>query len=83
MMQEIEQKVASDLLDDIQYNLIHFVDCLREQKNEELARIQPQFFDCLIIYLYEKIHFYCHRNRPKSHSLRRVPYYISCKADFK
>lgn len=48
MMQEIEQKVASDLLDDIQYNLIHFVDCLREQKNEELAGMSLNFLTALL-----------------------------------
>ncbi len=31
------EEVAGSLLDDIQYNFIHYVDCLREQKKEELA----------------------------------------------
>ena len=31
------EEVAASLLDDIQYNFIHYVDCLREQKNEGLA----------------------------------------------
>src|ERR1700734_141843 len=45
---EKEQKVAGDLLDDIQYNLIHLADCLREQKNEALAAISLNFLTALL-----------------------------------
>jgi hypothetical protein len=38
MADENEQKVAGELLDDIQYNLIHLADCLREEKRKEKKR---------------------------------------------
>lgn len=45
---EKEQKVAGNLLDDIQYNLIHLVDCLREQKKDALAATNLNFLTALL-----------------------------------